>query len=116
MASTWCSRTGSPRAGSPPDDRGSGPEAWDGTPRAREEDDARPAAWREVTRAIAWLRGRPRLLAPCPATRDRQRARCEAELGVPHPSRASLGLAARKRPPTLAEVCLVLSDLAPSRE
>jgi hypothetical protein len=71
--------------------------------------------WRDIAAAISGLRARPRRLAPCPATGDRQRDRCRSLFGLAHPAHSRV-LASRATPPTLAELCLVLADLAPARE
>jgi hypothetical protein len=69
--------------------------------------------WEDVARDLGRLRDHGVRLPPGPMAPQRQRERCEHELGVDRPGHHPERLGRRREHPTLAQALLALADLAP---
>jgi len=69
-------------------------------------------AWGEMGRDLARLGGDGTRLPPPPVGANAHRAACETRFHVANPSADSTSLRGFRRPPTLADACMLLADLA----
>lgn len=78
----------------------------------KEQSGDRVLGWREVTGDLSRARGRGLRIGPSPTAAAERNEACRLALGLDSPGRRLEELSCRREPPTSAEVCLVLADLA----